>query len=457
MKRKYPWIGLVVVLVGAAAISLVALPNRAEWTTSSPAALAEFELGTEARMKLYQSDALDHLERAVKLDPDFVFAKFVLADILQWYEPDRAKVLFEEVREADLDRLRPRERFFIQLAEARHEKRLADAARLVEEYYEKYPDDPWVIESIANEAFHRGESDTAERLFRRLLEVAPNWVVAYNQLGYITMAQGRFAEAEEYFTSYRFIAPDQANPHDSLGELYMIQGRYVDAETSVVRAIEIRPKFWPAYMHLVHARVLQHDIAGAWDAIESWEDNDDAMAREIAAWRCVVETAELDVDRSWGELLANADSKCVENADPASYLPAATHRAACEMGDWETAAAFESRLEKHLDTAKEKGAVKSMSEAWPTLLHMQGVRLALQGDIEDAEAKFRKADAQLTYRESVTGIFKLRNRLLLVETLFAQGRDAEAHKLLAKVRSVNPAIVEEFEENGLKSLGLERG
>ena len=457
MDRKYLWIGLVVVLVGAAAISLVALPNRQEWTTSSPAALEEFELAIDARMKLYHTDARAHLERALELDPDFVFAKLLLADMLEWYEPDRAKALFNDVLSADLDRLQQRERFFIQLAEARHEKRMADAARLIDEYYSKHPDDPWVIESIANQAFYRGESETAERLFRRLLEVAPNWVVAYNQLGYITMAQGRFAEAEEYFTSYRFIAPDQANPHDSLGDLYMIQGRYDDAETSVVRAIEIRPDFWAAHMHLVHARLLRNDVAGAWDAIESWQGVEDAMVREVAAWRCVIETVDLDLDQSWGELLANADSKCVEKAYPAGYVPAATHRAACEMGDWETAAAFEARLEKQLEKAKDKGAEKSMSEAWPTLLHMQGVRLALQGDLENAEMKFRNADAQLTYRESVPGMFKLRNRLLLVETLFAQGRDAEAHKLLAKVRSVNPAIVGEFEENGLKSLGLERG
>ena len=98
-----------------------------------------------------------------------------------------------------------------------------------------------------------------------------------------------------------------------------------------------------------------------------------------------------------------------------------------------------------------------MEEAWPTLLHMQGVRLALQGEFEEAEGKLRDADSQLTYRESGAGLFKLRNRLLLVETLFAQGHDAEAHKLLAQVRAVNSAVVGEFEENGLKVLGLERG
>ncbi len=457
MKRKYLWVGLVAVLVGVAAISLVALPNRSEWTTSSPAALEEFELAGNARMKLYHRDAIAHLERAVELDPDFVFAKFLLAELLQWYESDRATGLFDEVSEADLDRLRPRERFLIQYAEARREKRYADAARLSEDYYAKHPNDPFVIETMANEAFHRGESDTAERLFRRLLEVAPNWVVAYNQLGYITMAQGRFAEAEEYFTSYRFIAPDQANPHDSLGELYMIQGRYDDAETSVLRAIDIRPDFWAAYMHLAHARLLRHDVAGAEEALEDWARQDGAIKRELASWRCVIATAELDLVRSWGEILANVDSPCVEKAYPASYIVVATHRAACEMGDWETAGSLEDRLEERLDKAKQEGAEKSMEEAWPTLLHMQGVRLALQGDFEEAEAKLRDADSQLTYRESGAGLFKLRNRLLLVETLFAQGHDAEAHKLLAQVRAVNSAVVGEFEENGLKVLGLERG
>ncbi len=457
MKKKYVWIALAGVLVGAAAISLVALPNRVEWTTSSPAALEEFELANQARRKLYHSDAIAHLERAVELDPEFVFAKFWLADMLQWYEPDRARALFDEVLEANLDRLRPRERYFIQRAEARHDKRFGDAARLTDEYYEKHPDDPYVIETLANEAYHSGELDTAERLFRRLLEVAPNWVVAYNQLGYLTMAQGRFTEAEEYFTSYRFIAPDQANPHDSLGELYLIQGRYDDAETSVARAMDIRPDFWAAYMHLTHARLLRNDFAGAREALERWAEQDDPMGREITAWRCAVEIAELDLHRSWGELLGNIDSPCVEKAYPASYVATAVHRAACEVDEWKTAGIFESRLEERLDKAKEEGVEKSMAETWPTLLHMQGVRLALQGDLGQAEEKFRSADAQLTYRESVSGLFKLRNRLLLVETLFAQGRDAEAHHLLANVRTVNPAIVGEFEENGLKFLGLERG
>jgi hypothetical protein len=62
----------------------------------------------------------------------------------------------------------------------------------------------------------------------------------------------------------------------------------------------------------------------------------------------------------------------------------------------------------------------------------------------------------MTYIQAANGLFKLTNRLILVETLLASGMDGEAHKVLSQVRSVNPRLVESFEEHGLKILGLER-
>jgi hypothetical protein len=88
---------------------------------------------------------------------------------------------------------------------------------------------------------------------------------------------------------------------------------------------------------------------------------------------------------------------------------------------------------------------------------MQGVRLALSGDLAGAEKTFTEVDGMLSYYNSFVGLFKLYNRLFLVETLLAQHRDAEAHQLLAKVRAVNPWLVARFEESGLKLMGLPRG
>jgi hypothetical protein len=88
---------------------------------------------------------------------------------------------------------------------------------------------------------------------------------------------------------------------------------------------------------------------------------------------------------------------------------------------------------------------------------MQGVRLALQGEYEEAEEKLRAADKGLTYVEAGVGMYKLFNRMILAEVLLADGQDAEAHGLLTKVRSVNPVMVAEFEDAGLKTIGLDRG
>lgn len=460
MRKKHVWIGLVGIVVVAAAISLVALPSRVEWTTSSPAALEEFELAGEARMKLYHPEAMAHLERAVELDPDFVFAKLLLSDFLRWEYPERATALFEEVLQADRSRLRPRERFFIDRAEAYSEERIADAEQLTKEYFEKHPNDPFILENVATAAFNRGESEKAERLYRRLLEVAPNWVTAYNQLGYLTMRQGRFPEAEEYFTSYRFIAPDQANPHDSLAELYTIQGRYDDARTSLDNALEIKPDFWASYFHLIQAYVMMRDFDAARQVLETWRSQEGAMERELETWGCVVDSVERMYDRSWDEILDGQSSSCVEKSSPTGSASRAVHRAACQVADWELAEQFENRVREQIEKiekAQKASSDKKNQVVISGLRNMEGIRLALQGDYEGAETRFREADAELQYLETGPAIFKLYNRLLIVETLFAQGRDVEAHKLLAKVRSVNPSMVEEFEADGLKLLGLERG
>ena len=83
-------------------------------------------------------------------------------------------------------------------------------------------------------------------------------------------------------------------------------------------------------------------------------------------------------------------------------------------------------------------------------------RYAREGNLEEAEERFREADSHMYYDNSVRGLRKLQNQTMLVETLLARGQDAEAHMLLSKVRAVNPVMIAEFEEAGLKTLGLER-
>ena len=137
-----------------------------------------------------------------------------------------------------------------------------------------------------------------------------------------------------------------------------------------------------------------------------------------------------------------------------------THLAACEVGDWDTALEIERAGEEQLAEIESKGIesgarYKEMMRA--SIEHLRGVRLALQGDYGEAEELLRAADERVSYIEAHFAIFKLHNRLVLAELLFADGRDAEAHGLLAKIRGVNPLWVAEFQDSGFKMLGLDRG
>lgn len=458
MKRLL-WLGLVAVAVVAAAVTIIALPKGPEWTSSSPEALAEFELALQAKMKLYQVDAVAHLEKAVELDPDFVMARLMLADYARYTDRTKADELVAKVLEADVDSLRPRERFYVERTRAMREKRTEDADRLLAEYRERYPDDPYLLEAAANIAFARGDNAESERLFRRLIEVGPNWVIAYNQLGYLTMREGRFAEAEEYLTSYRFIAPDQANPHDSLGEMYVILGRLPEAVQSFETALEIKPDFWDSYSHLVISRVMLQDFAGAAQAAAAVQGVPSCPNELPQALACLATCFETQMSGRWQEVLEPPAASCISDSSPLDLCFLVGHRAACQLGDWQAALAAEDALEAYLNESKEKGGSEKMraDEARTDLLHMQGVRLALSGDLAGAEKNFTEVDGMLSYYNSFVGLFKLYNRLYLVETLLAQHRDAEAHQMLAKVRAVNPWLVARFEESGLKLLGLPRG
>jgi len=456
--NKKIWLGLAVVVVGAAAVSLIALPRGAEWTTDSPEALAEFTAAVDAQMKLYHNEVQAHLEKALELDPNFVIAKLYLADQIKMQDnKERAQQLWNDVMAADKSKLTERERVLIERARAIQEKRYEDAEQMLDAYLEKHPNDPFLLHRKALSLWMAGDFEEAERLNRRLIEIAPNWVIAYNQLGYIAMSQGRFVEAEEYFTSYRFVAPDQANPHDSLGELYLILGRYEEAEASLLKSIEIKPDFWAAYDHLSMVRMALADFAGADRVVAMTQSVGDVPDYWTTGMSCIIRFAELAHNQRYREILTAQEEnpECLKgHSEIYAYVTA--HRAACLLGEWDIADGIEGHFAELAEEAGAEGAKDDLSNIVGALAHIRGVRLAVEGDLEAAIESFEQADANMTYIQAANGLFKLYNRLFLVETLFAAGDDAKAHKLLSQVRSVNPLMVEEFEEHGLRMMGLER-
>jgi tetratricopeptide (TPR) repeat protein len=320
---------------------------------------------------------------------------------------------------------------------------------------ESDPDDVYLLNEKAAVHWAQGDLATAERLYRRIVELNPNWVVAYNQLGYTTMIQERFVEAREYFVSYRYIAPDQANPHDSLGELYIIQGQWEDARLSLEHALEIKPDFWASYEHLVIVLALMGRYDEAFEVVDRMAALPGHPESYPERMRCFIDVYRLNARDADREVLDLVDSGCGGDKPYSGFVTIAAHRAAVRLGDWDRAIAIEDAIRELF--AKTDERKKEMGELEAGLQHMQGVRLAAQGHADDAIDHFRQADKLLEYRETGPGLLKLHNRLAEVETLHAAGRDAEAQRLLGEVRFVNPVMVDQFEARGLHEIGLVGG
>jgi tetratricopeptide (TPR) repeat protein len=425
-------------LAATVAVGLVGLTREPEWTTSSPAALSELEAALVAEEKLYYSEARNHLERALEHDPDFAVAKVFLANNPTLPSIKLRAQMIDETKTAERDRLSARERFLIDWIHAREDGRFNEVKQLVDQHLEAFPEDPYAMRIKAQNLWGEADLEAAEQLYLRLLEITPNWVVAYNNLGYLAMSQGRFSKAEEHFSFYRFIVPDQANPHDSLGDLYLTVGRIDDAVACFDKAISIKPEFWDSYRHLVLTYSLQGAFSKARAVIDRARVSGSCPPEELRTMTCIADFMELLLTRSWSEILARAPSDCL-SCEEAAMVTVIIHRAGCQNGRWWDAKVYEDAVQRALRIQLAPGSIAE-DEFSAILLHMQSVRLALSGRLEPAAQRFEEAEQIMTFSGSFTSILKLWNRLLLAEVMRAQGRDKEAQELLVEVRNINPLL-----------------
>jgi tetratricopeptide (TPR) repeat protein len=427
-------------LVGVGMSSVSCSPKQ-EWTSSSNDAICEFEAGLESLMKLYSKEATQHFEKALELDPDFVAAKLVAAKYVE--DKERREQLEKEIETAALDRLSDRERFMVRYSLARNDDRFDEAKTILKEYLKSYPEDPFGVERLAEDAWLRQDWGAAENAYKRLLEIDPNWVTAQNHLGYMAMAQGDFEGAEERFKAYRYVAPDQANPHDSMGELLTVVGRYEEALAELEHAIEIRADFCASYMHMLDVLVLDGRPYDGYRVLERAEENCPAnYAKRISIARCQLafwaDYLDGDFDAPWRD----ERQECTKQVGARGFL---IHRMASLSGRWEEAIALEEEVAEYIETRGSSSEIESKT-VQGVFGHLRGVRLLAQGDADAAVESMREADDVLYYWGQDQGILKLFNRLNLSSALESAGRDEDAAAVLAKVRKVNARFADAYPE-----------
>lgn len=100
------------------------------------------------------------------------------------------------------------------------------------------------------EAATAGRPDEAVRAFRRALEFHPAYLEAYNNLGVVLAGRGLLDEAAAQYARAMEIDPDYAPTHNNFGKLRAGQGRFDAAESYFQRAIALDPDFAEARVNL---------------------------------------------------------------------------------------------------------------------------------------------------------------------------------------------------------------
>jgi tetratricopeptide (TPR) repeat protein len=435
MSRQRIAIVLVCVLGALGALAWMAL-REPRWTTSSAAARVEFEAGLAAELRLYHQEAAQHYERAVALDPQFAMARLRLSQIVESYDREAARAAAEPLARVDRARLTEREVFLLDHFLARRARENASAENLLTAYLERNPKDPFALHLRCSTLFASARYEEAEACLKRLLEYDPNWVVAQNQLGYIAMAQGRFAQAEEHFRTYAFIAPDQANPHDSLAELLILIGRTDEGRQELEKAVAIRPDFCVSWRRLVDLRAIERQAELASAMADRMESEGRCRKTEIAQARC--SAAAWDAFWKGAYALAwdqQAVAKCWSWVPPVIVLRSAV------------LAGRSTELDAIRGQIRDEEKAFGNRSAFPRFLlsHLEGVDAAARADWVAAEAAFRRAEeAQPYWIGDEGGLLKLANRLDRAQALERQGKAQEAAAVRAEVRSINADFARRF-------------
>jgi tetratricopeptide (TPR) repeat protein len=133
------------------------------------------------------------------------------------------------------------------------QKRLGDAERLYREILNGAPDHPEALEGLGGLMFQRGQLAQANALFARALAARPRSALLHANLGEVLRLMGQQVDADRHLKLAVEIDPRLAQAWNSIGLVAHDRARYTAAESAFREALRIHPRFAPALINLANA------------------------------------------------------------------------------------------------------------------------------------------------------------------------------------------------------------
>jgi serine/threonine protein kinase/Tfp pilus assembly protein PilF len=239
--------------------------NISETATSSMEAYEYFLRGSEAYDNFYYDDARKFLEKSVELDPTFAIAYLYLAATYDNLGDYTARDEAIKIAKIHAEKASERERLYIEAAYAlRIEKDPEKRIRIYEQIVEKYPKEKRAYYDLGR-YYDVVDRAKAIELYKKALDLDPNYGIVWNQLGYRYSDMGDFEKAIECFQKYASLSPWDANPVDSIAELHYRMGRLDLAIAKYKEALAIKSDFG-SDLKIAYVYALKED----YDEAQKW-------------------------------------------------------------------------------------------------------------------------------------------------------------------------------------------
>jgi len=223
----------------------------ADVTTSSIEAYKYYLKGKEKYYKSQIPEALQFLEKAVELDPEFAMAHrwkaASLVDMVDWEKGKEAyeKAMALSTRASEKERLLI-EGFYLGTIKGDLEKRL----RLFKEYVEKYPSDKDGWLQLGYSYSHFRMWDEAVKCMNKALELDPQFIFAYQTAISFGSFSSNPEKTYEFFKRYESAYPGNPDPLFHIARADIWAGKLDEAKLKIEKALEIKPDLFSAFYTL---------------------------------------------------------------------------------------------------------------------------------------------------------------------------------------------------------------
>ena len=237
-------------------------------TTSSMEAYRYYAAGVEQNQRSRYLDALPLFEQATRVDPNFALAYVKMAVASGNIGRSNERDEYAKKALALVDRLSPRERFYIEgYYHSNDLYRTAEAISAYQKAVDLYPDHSASRNNLAVMLMRLDQNERAVEHFNVLRDRGFDFPGTAGNHASALVTMDRGAEAVQLLVDYTSLFPSVEAGYLFLGMVNQAINRLDDAKAALERALALRPEFPPAVSVLALNDMLRDDFAGAVDRV----------------------------------------------------------------------------------------------------------------------------------------------------------------------------------------------